>query len=183
MNIIKLFKMSFEETKKIKTIVICGLLLAISIILGRFEIKTPVANITFSFIANSTAAMLFGPVLSAILGGATDILNHVIAPQGPYFFGWTLNSILSGIVYGILLYRKGYTMENKKEFLKRIILVKLIISIFINLGLGTYWLSISLGKAYIVLLYPRIVKEIFTFFIYVVLMYYILPIINRLKID
>lgn len=183
MNIIKIFKDSFKETKKLRTIVICGLLLAISIILGRFKIKTPIANIGFSFIANSTAAMLFGPVLSAILGALTDILNHIIAPQGDYFFGYTLSAFLAGIIYGVFLYNKEYNIENKKVFLIRIILAKLIISIFINLGLNTLWTSMFTGKAYILLLYPRVIKEIFTFFINVAILYYILPIINRLKLN
>lgn len=184
MNIIKIFRESFKELKKTKTIVIVGLLLAISIILGRFEI--PIGNITnfsFSFIANSTGAMLFGPIPSAILGGSTDVLNHIIAPKGPYFFGWTLNSILAGIVYGVFLYSKGYNMQNKKVFLIRIILAKLIISIFINLGLGTLWISMASGKAYIVLLYGRILKEIILFSISVAFMYFVLPIINKLKIN
>ncbi|MDE6182645.1 MAG: folate family ECF transporter S component [Eubacteriales bacterium] len=183
MNIIKIFRESFKETKKIRSIVIVGLLLAISIILGRFEIKTPIANIGFSFIANSTAAMLFGPVLSAILGGSTDVLNHIIAPQGSYFFGYTLNAILAGFIYGIFLYRKGFNVENKKALLIRIILAKLLISIFINLGLGTLWTSMFTGKAYIALLGGRMIKEAFTFIINIIVMYIILPIINRLKID
>ena len=101
MKIFNTFKRSFFELKRLNTIVACAFLLALSIVLGRFSFKIEgVASITFSFIANSVAAMLFGPCASAILGALTDILNHYIDPKGSYFFGFTLDAFLAGIIYG-----------------------------------------------------------------------------------
>ena len=182
MNIIKIFKESFKEVKKTRPIILCGFLLAISIILGRFAIKIEgLTIITASFVANSIAGMLFGPIFSSILAASTDVLNHFIAPKGEYFFGWTLDAFLAGIIYGVFLYDKSYDINNKKQLLIRIILAKVIISIFINLGLGTLWLSMLRGKSYLALLLPRIIKEIILIPIHSLILFYILPVVNKFK--
>lgn len=184
MNTIKIFKDSFSELGKVKPMVLAGLLLAISIIIDRFSIPIPgVTILGFGFIVTSTASMLFGPVYGGIFGGVADVLKHFIAPKGEFFFGWTLNSILAGIIYGLFLYRKGYNMDSKKQLLLRLIICKIIISIFINLGLGTLWLSMTIGKSYLVLLIPRITKELILFPINTLILFYVLPIINKLRID
>lgn len=182
MNIIKTFKKSFDYLKNTKAIVICSFLLAISIVLGRFSVKIEgLTIVTASFIANAICGMFFGPVLSSILAGLTDVLNHILQPKGAYFFGWTLNSFLAGILYGLFLYRGSFNIQNKKQLLFRIILVKILISVFINLGLGTLWLSINIGKSYIALLIPRITKELILIPVHIILLFIILPFVDKIR--
>ena len=182
MKIINLFKESYDELKKVRAIVFAGILLAMAILLDRFSI--PIGKITtigFGFIITCTSATLFGPVYSGILGGVGDILKHFISQRGDFFFGWTLNPILAGIIYGIFLYGKGFDINNKKQFLIRIIIAKLIVSIFINIFLGSLWVYITSGKAFLPLLSVRLTKEIILFPIQVIILFYVLPIINKLK--
>lgn len=183
MKIITLFKQSFFELKNVKSIVIGGLLLAMSFIIDKFTIQLGFTQLGFGFIITATASMLFGPIYSGTLAGVTDLLNHFTASRGDFFFGWTLNPILAGIVYGSFLYRKGFNINNKKELLTRLIIAKIIVSFVINLGLGTLWLSITRGQAYLVLLMPRITKEIILIPIHIIILFYVLPAINKLKID
>nr|WP_317356915.1 folate family ECF transporter S component [uncultured Tyzzerella sp.] len=173
-----LLKNSFLELKKTKTIVICGLLLAISLMLNTQALKIEgITIITFSFIANSTAGFLFGPVVAGILGGLTDFLTHVINPKGTYFFGFTFNAILGGFLYGSFLYRKIY---GSKKLILRIILCKIAISLIVNLTLGTYWYSMYAGKGFLVLLPARIYKELIIVPIHCIVMYTILKIVNKI---
>ena len=173
-----LFKNSFLELKKTKTIVICGLLLAISLILNTQALKIEgITIITFSFIANSIAGFLFGPVVSGILGGLTDALTHVINPKGAYFFGFTFNAILGGIFYGSLLYRK---VHGSKNLVLRIVICKILISIIVNLSLGTLWYSMFSGKGFLILLPARIYKELIVIPIHCIVMYILLKAINKM---
>ncbi len=173
-----LFKNSFLELKKTKTIVICGLLLAISLMLNTQALKIEgITIITFSFIANSIAGFLFGPVISGILGGLTDALTHVINPKGAYFFGFTFNAILGGIFYGSLLYRKIY---GSKNLVLRIVICKILISIIVNLSLGTLWYSMFSGKGFLILLPARIYKELIVIPIHCIVMYILLKSINKM---
>ena len=54
-------------------------------------------------------------------------------------------------MYGLLLYKKEVTWQ-------RALIASLIISVVINLGLDTLWLSILYGKGYIPILVGRLVK-------------------------
>ncbi len=175
-----LFKNSFLELKKTKTIVICGFLLATSLVLNTQAIKIGnLTIITFSFIANSICGFLFGPIPASILGGLTDVLTHVINPKGEYFPGYTLNAFLGGLFYGMFLYKKMYKIENIKALIYRIVACKITISLFINLSLGTLWTSIYVGKAFMVLLPPRVSKELILIPIHCFIMYVLLKFINK----
>lgn len=178
-----MFKKSFSEVKNIKAIVICGFLLALSVVLGRYSIRIGTYIIIgFSFIANSIAGMLFGPVFSGILGGTSDVLNFMISAKGSFFFGFTLNSILAGVIYGIFLYRKTYDNYNKKSLLIRIFCAKFITSVFVNLLLGTLWVSIINGKGFMVYLPARFIKEVVSVPVHTFVLYVILSTINKSKI-
>ena len=172
-----LFKKSFLELKKTKTIVICGLLLAISLILNTQSIKVgQITVISFSFISNSISGFLFGPFVAGILAGLTDFIGHFLNPMGNYFFGFTFNAILRGIFFGLLLYRTVYGMKNLSI---RIIISKLLIAIIVSVLLGTLWSAMFFGKSFFVLLVPRIYKNIIEVPIHSLIIYAILKMINK----
>ncbi len=172
-----LLKNSFLELKKPKTIVICGFLLAMSLILNTQAIKLGNTKlITFSFIANSTAGFLFGPFVAGLLGGTTDVLTHMMSPKGNYFFGYTFNAILGGVLYGMFLYRKIY---GSKKIVLRIVICKILISIFVNLIFGTLWTAMYAGKGFFVLLPARITSELITVPVHCIVMFIILKTVNK----
>ena len=173
-----LLKNSFMELKKTKTIVITGLLLAISLTLNTQALKIEgITIITFFFIANSIAGFLFGPVVAGTLGGLTDFLTHVINPKGAYFFGFTFNAILGGVFYGTFLYKKIY---GSKKLVLRIIICKILKTVIVNLTLGTLWYSMFSGKGFLVLLPARIYKELIVIPIHCIVMYVLLKVVNRI---
>ena len=106
---LKTFSDSYKELKKLKTLVITALLIAIGIILGQFSIQlTETTKIGISFIATQMTANLFGPVVGGIMGGVADILKFIIKPTGPFLIGYTISAILGPMIYGVMLIRNQF---------------------------------------------------------------------------
>ncbi len=138
----------------VRKLVQISLLITLQIILTRYcSIQTPIVRISFGFVPVVIIAMLYGPVSCGIANGIADIIGVMLFPTGAFFPGFTLNAILAGVIYGIFLYNKPATWS-------RVLCALAVISIVVNLGLGTYWLSIMMGKGFIALLPARIFKVI-----------------------
>lgn len=153
-KIMQRLKSSLLELTVTRNMVLCGLLAALAVILGTvatIEIG-PYLRIGFSGIPNRIVEYLFGPVTGCLFGGALDLLKFIIRPTGPYFFGFTFNPMISGIIYGAILYQKPLS-------LKRIVLAEFLVKTVVNCGFGTLWLSMLYGDAFLVLLPARIIKN------------------------
>lgn len=173
-----LFKSSFLELKKPKTIVICGFLLALSIVLNTQSVKIGnIIIISFSFIANSIAGFLFGPVVAGILGGTTDVVTHFLNPKGSYFFGFTFDAILGGLIYGTFLYRAKYGV---KKLALRVICCKILVSVMVNLMFNTLWISMISGKGFLALIPARIFKESVSTPIQCLVIYIVVKAVNKI---
>lgn len=137
-----------------KVLVLMGLFVALSIVLTRLvkPIDLPFVRVSFGFIATSFASMLLGPFLSGMIAGVSDVAGYFMFPSGAAFFpGFTLSAFLTGILYGIFLYKKPKT-------LLRICLAVLAVSVIVDLGLNTLWLSILYDKAWTAFFISRLVK-------------------------
>ena len=88
-----------------------------------------------------------------MLGAASiDLIGYIIRPTGPYFFGFTLDKALSGLLYGLFFYRRPIRLW-------RAAAAKGLVSLLVNCILATYWLSILYGKSISVLLPARVIKN------------------------
>jgi len=144
--------MKLSKTLKIAYV---ALLIALQVVLGRFAgIMTPIVSISFSFLPLVVNAIVFGPVSAAISSAIADVLGAFLFPQGlgTFFPGFTLSAALNGLIYGLILYRKP------KQLL-RIGLACCITSLFVSLGLGTYWVYMMTGKGFFALLPTRILQN------------------------
>lgn len=146
---------SWHELKHLKVLAITAIFIAIGVILGfMFTIQfSQFIKIGFSSIPNELTALFFGPVVGGIMGGITDVLKYLIKPTGPFFFGFTLNAMLGPVIYGIFLYQQTISM-------KRILAAHIVVALFVNLLLGTWWLTLMYGKSFIVLLPVRAFKQL-----------------------
>lgn len=168
---------SAKELKHASTISIAGMLIAISVVLSLFNVVfSNVLQISFAFLPIAMGGMLYGPVVGGIMGIAADVLGYFAKPNGPFFPGFTLNALIAGALYGFFLYRKPVS-------LKRVVVVMLIVTIVINLGLTSYWLSMMYGQAFIALMTGRILKNIVMFPINVALLMTFLKLVEKLKIN
>ena len=150
-----IFVSSAKELGTLHTVVFCGLMGGLSIILTMVaSIKMgPYINIGFSWIPNRIVDFMFGPIVGMIYGGAMDIVKWMAKPDGDFMIIYTFVPMLTGIIVGTLLYKKPVSLV-------RIIIVQIIIKIFINAGLNTYLMSITGGKAFMELLPLRLLKNV-----------------------
>ena len=151
----QLFSDSLHEFTVTKNLVLCGLMAAIAIVLSMVASISigPYVKIGFSGIPNRIVEFLFGPVVGCIFGGALDLLKFMIKPDGPFFFGFTFNVMLAGLIYGCLLYHKPLSI-------KRIVIAEFLLKLIVNCGLNTLWISMLYGKAFFVLLPMRLLKNV-----------------------
>lgn len=139
--------------KKTKVIAFLSLLVAMDVLLTRIlSFQIDIIRVSFGFVPQVFSSMLFGPLIGgagAVLG---DIIGMAVAPKGVYFPGFTFSALLTGMIYGFFLFGKPKT-------LLRITLAVLCITLFVDIGLNTYWLTILLGKGYMGMLPARIIKS------------------------
>ena len=159
---------------KNKKIILTAILLATLIILSRFlSIKTPILIISFAFIPTMLCAIWLGPKWTILLNVLGDLIGATVFPTGPFFIGYTISTAISGLIYGLLLYKKEDNSYTDKQFLIKLIISVIVVSCISNIGLNTLWLSITTGKAFIVLLGARIIKEIVMILIQIVVILFV----------
>jgi riboflavin transporter len=149
-----LFKSSYQELKSIRCITLTAMLGAVSIVLGSLVFMIgDFLKVGFNFLPNEFVYYLFGPVVGVIYGAALDLLTFIVRPAGPYFFGFTLSAMISGLIYGVILYKRPLR-------LKRIVFANLIHLVLIHLLLNTYWLTMLYGYQFMAILPLRALKAV-----------------------
>lgn len=172
-NLTKSFRDSFHELKDVKALATTAMLLAIAVVLGFYTLQvTDFIKIGFAFIADEMTGMMFGPVIGGLMGAAADIVKYLVRPTGAFFPGFTISGALSGVIYGVILYKKPLSI-------KRIALANGLVMIFVNICLNTYWLTLLYGQAFMAILPARVIKQIVLFPIYVALFYGVSKIMGK----
>ena len=144
---------------KLRKVILAGILLAASIVLNRFlSIKTPIVQISFTFIPLILSAMLLGPGWSIFVSGMADLLGALLFPFGAFFPGYTFTAIVTGLIYGLIL-NKTYK-KSGKQFLWRLALACVLVSLICNMGLNTLWVWYTTKNAALVFVPTRIIKEL-----------------------
>ncbi len=146
---------------KNKKIILAALLLAMQIILSRFlSIKTPIVTIGFSFVPTMLCAIWLGTKWTILVSVLADLIGATLFPFGSFFIGYTVTTAVAAAIYGVLLYQKEEKTYTNKQFIIRVIISSILVTIICNVGLNTLWLNITTGKAFMVLVASRIVKEL-----------------------
>lgn len=167
------------STKKQKLsafqIALLGIILGLRIALGFLPaIKIePFVQLGFGFIGAALSGILFGPWYALIIGILNDIVGALLTGQN-FFFGYTLSAALGGFIYGWGFWRKDISLI-------RVFTVVLIITLFVNLGLGSLWVRLMTGKAWEVFMGIRIIKNCISLFLNTAILYAIFkhPMINK----
>lgn len=159
---------------KNKKIILTAVLLAMQIVLSRFlSVKTPILKISFAFIPSMLCAIWLGTKWIVLLNVLGDIVGATLFPTGAFFIGYTISTAISGLIYGLLLYKKEDNSYTDKQFIIRLTISVILVTCISNIGLNTLWISITTGKAFIVLLGTRIVKELIMIPIQIVVILFI----------
>ena len=143
-----------SKLKNVRVLTTTSMMIAIAIILGFFKIPiTNVIEIRFSQIPIAMESALFGPILGAIVGALADIGGYIVKPTGPYFPGFTISGLVSGLIFALVLYKKEIS-------LKRVLLAEILYTLIVGLGFNTLWLSILYGNTFWAFLMMRLAKEL-----------------------
>ena len=135
-----------QTISKMKKIILSALLLALTIVLSRFlSFNTSLLSIGFSFVPMILAAIWLGPKYAAIICGLADLIGALLFPFGTYFIGFTISAACKGLIYGLVLYKKGEELKNKE--------------LIIRLIIACIWLVIMYEKAFLAVLYTRLTAE------------------------
>lgn len=173
---------AFNELKSLKILVIASLFIALRIVITSFYIPVSVLGtqkIFFSFLIVSIGGLIYGPIVGICTGVIADILGYLIHPQGAFFIGYTITSMVSGLVYGMFFYKTKVTIL-------KLVLCKFCINIFVNVILNAYWDSFFIPNGYVAIVISRIPKNLVMLPIEVFLMYIVfkamLPICKKEKL-
>ena len=139
----------------VKKITVIGMLLAIQVVLGRFvAISLPPVKMSFTLLPTVVTAMLYGPLWGGAAAAMGDFLIAVLGPYG-YYPPMAITALLTGIVYGLFLYRKPASTL-------RVSVCIILQSILLSVLLQTYWLTLLTGKGFFVLLPARLLQNLVT---------------------
>lgn len=157
-----------------KKIILTAILLALLIILSRFlSIKTPITKISFAFVPTMLCAVWLGPKWTILLNVLGDVIGATLFPTGPYFVGYTISTAVAALIYGLLLYKRESSSYTNLQFIIRLIISTTLVAVIVNMGLNTLWTSITTGKAFLVLLGTRIVKQLVMIPIHVIVIFFL----------
>lgn len=167
---------AFGALKSTHNLVLCGLMAALAVVLNYTTsiFITPNIRIGFSGLPNRIVEYLFGPWVGVVFGGALDILKFVLKPDGgAFFFGYTFNVMVAGVIYGLILHKKPVKIW-------RIFIAELLVKAIVNCGLNTLWLSVLNGNAFMAILPPRLIKNVIMLPIDTMILFFTLTFVTKL---
>lgn len=150
-------------------IAVMGLLIALMVVLSQIlGFETAYLKLTFTFVPELIMGMLFGPFWTAVGASVADIAGMILFPKSAYFFGFTINAFVGGLIYGYFFYRKEVTW-------KRAATVVLLNTLLITLILTPIWLAMMLNIPLTswAIWSARLMKAVIMFPIQTVLIYFV----------
>ncbi len=156
-----------------------GLLTALAVIFTRFISFTVAIGGVDNFrlgighLFLIMAGVLYGPLAGAYVGGMADIIGFVVRPGGPYNPLFTLTSVLTAMLPGLLLAvlrRNRRGLPSFVELLAAIAFGQIASSIL----LVSYFLQISFGHPFMVSMVPRVITQAFLIPAYAALLHVLL---------
>lgn len=169
------------KTKKIyeidlQQLVLLGIIVAMKIILEQISFGPATVKIGLGFIGSVLLAYLFGPIWGSIGGGISDLLTSAIfGQQGGFFIGFTLTAMAAPFIYSLFFYHQPIKIW-------RIIVATLLVTMIVNIGMNTMWIHIMYGLDLKAALIQRAPKEIIVPWMQMIVTYFVLQAVSRVKI-
>lgn len=135
-----------------------AVLIAINIILGKISIGPAFAQVNFGFVALVVAGYFYGPKLTCITAGLSNIIAFTILGSGAFSIWFLIPAFLAGASYGLLI----------KPSILRIILVNIIVVVGIIFLLNSILIALVYHMQYAPLLATRIIKTIVSLIIQII---------------
>lgn len=126
------FKKALKAVSKTKDIVIIGLLFGMMVICKFIPLPSGFGDlgISLTYIFFAIISFIYGPIYGFLIGILSDTIGFIIRPSGYFFFGYTLQAALSGMIYGICLYKT-------KVNYGKVLLARVLINMLMNVLFGS----------------------------------------------
>ena len=132
------FKDSFKFLDSTKKIVTIAMLFSLMMVCKLFSLPSGFSNlgISLTYLFFSLICLIYGPSAGLMIGFFSDVLGHFLFNKygAPFYFGYTIQAMLTGFVYGLFFYKTRITFT--RCFIARVI---------VNLLLNVIWGSICFG--------------------------------------
>ena len=135
--------------KNTKKIVIIAMLVAFDVIFSRLlAFNILIAKVGLGFAAAAVCAMLYGPAWAGVCAALDDLVGALLFPTGAYFPGFTATAALTGVIYGLFLYK------GRPNF-KRCFLAALTNSLAVTLIINSVMIRLVYGPELVPLMAAR----------------------------
>ena len=135
-----------------KMIVVSAMLIAIEVVFSRLlAINLLIAKVGLGFAAIAVCAMLYGPAWAALCSALGDLAGALLFPTGAFFPGFTATAALTGLIYGLFLYKN-------RPGLRQCFFAALANGFVVTLVLNTAMISLVFGPDFWPLLYARLAE-------------------------
>ncbi|MDD6160306.1 MAG: folate family ECF transporter S component [Oscillospiraceae bacterium] len=132
-----------SDFKKLRVLVFSALMVAACVAMSYIPSIHVAENVkvTWGFLARATCALVGGPINALVFGFVEDTVGFFMNPDGGYFFGYALTTMLGTMIYALFFYRARVTVL-------RIVLAKICTNV-LNVFLGSLWSAMLYSKGYI----------------------------------
>lgn len=142
------------DTRKL---VITAMLITLDVLFTRvLAINTNLMKIGFGFAAVGMSALLYGPAWAMLSAALGDFVGSLLFPSGPFFPGFTLTAAVSGLIFGLCLYKK-------EARCRKPVLAAALNSLVVTVILNTAMIAYISGNSFSVLLAARSVQFLVMF--------------------
>ena len=105
--VVMLLALAAQKPAGLRQLTVSALLIALDVVFTRvLAINTTLMKIGLGFTAVALSAMLYGPVWAMLTAALGDLIGALMFPTGAYYWGFTATAALTGLVFGLYLYRK-----------------------------------------------------------------------------
>lgn len=153
-----MFLSSAKTLSSVKNVSLCAMFMALAVVLEMLTITTPLLKISFSFLMFALCGLMFGPTVGMIFGASVDLLGVMVTGQAPYL-PLTVVAALSGLMYGLLLYRPAPDTLKASMPLWRILVAQTLNNMVCNVILNTACIALLMNKGYLAIIGMRLVKN------------------------
>ncbi len=115
------------KLSKLQQLVFLGLMVAIGVVISQlFSVTMPTIKFGLGYLTIILASVFFGPLAGAIVGLTQDLLGFFLFVGSNFYFGFTLNAILYGVLSYFLIRLARKINHNVLFWLNNAVAVSLI---------------------------------------------------------
>ena len=130
----KYWKLSINPFVKVRDITVIAMLFALMLASKMLPLPSGFCDlgISFTYLFFAIICMIYGPVYGFVVGVFSDIIGFFMPNGGGIFnFGYTLQAALTGVIYGLFLFKTKITFT-------KVLTARIIVNFVMNVIYGSF---------------------------------------------